>query len=263
MIGCEGIEGDESSPTHNQGRDCLSCHSNFTSAATIFTKLNAQGSTTAHTASGYKLQLLLENNQTITYSSSNGIGNVVYRGDRGAINNFTAQVIDSQGKVVNQSATNSHTVGRLACNSCHTSSGNSNAPGRIVSYDYAKSLMSSQNTSTNTDTNTSTTSTTTSTTSTTTTANKKSFSNDVMPILNTNCKGCHATMGGKYRVTDAAGTYSNIINNSFIDTTTPANSRLLQKATKTINHGGNQLFNTSSTEYQTISAWITEGATNN
>jgi len=252
MIGCEGIEGDESSPTHNQGRDCLSCHSNFTSAATIFTKLNAQGSTTAHTASGYKLQLLLENNQTITYSSSNGIGNVVYVFNYLSHNNFTAQVIDSQGKVVNQSATNSHDVGRLACNSCHTASGLSDAPGRILNYDYTKSLTANTNTNTNTNTNRNTS----------TASNKKSFSADVMPILESKCKICHGT-NGNYRVTDAAGTYSNLTTNSFIDTATPTNSRLLQKATNTINHNPGQIFNTSSTEYQTILTWITEGALNN
>ena len=138
MVGCE----DENSASHNQGADCLACHKNFTSGATVFNKLNAQGGNSTDAASGYSIQLLLENNTTIKYSSSRGIGNINYIGDRGAINKFTAEIIDQNGKVVNKSMTNSHGVGRLACNTCHSSTGNSGAPGRIVNYNYIKSLAS-------------------------------------------------------------------------------------------------------------------------
>ena len=46
---------------------------------------------------------------------------------------FTAQVIDPNGNTVNSSADMSHDGSRRACNSCHSSSGNNGAPGRITS----------------------------------------------------------------------------------------------------------------------------------
>jgi len=270
--GSENESGHGTSTTrrvHNQGVNCLQCHTSgehrLISGATVYTTLDAPNNDARKAAQGYRVQLLLQNNQILRYNSSRGTGNSDWT--RSITNtNFTAQVIDSQGKVVNQSATNSHdTANRLDCNKCHTSSGLGATPGRIVSYDYTKSLAS--NTTPTTTTSTTTTPTPTSTTSTTTTANKKSFSKDVMPILN-KCTTCHTTThnaanGGKpYIVTDAAGTYSNLTTNTLIDTVTPANSLLLQKATSTT-HGGGQRFTTSSTEYQTISTWITEGALNN
>ena len=136
MVGCE----DENSASHNQGADCLACHG-FTSGATVFNKLNAKGGNSTDAASGYSIQLLLENNTTIRYSSSRGIGNVNYTGS-GNIGNFTAEVIDSSGNVVNKSLKNTHNDSRLHCNVCHSSSGLNNAPGRIVGYDYYKSLAS-------------------------------------------------------------------------------------------------------------------------
>ena len=136
LVGCGE---DENQVTHNQGIDCLQCHS-FTSGATIYKSLTGANYDSTNTAQEYNIQLLLETGEVITYSQGNGYGNKLYNGDAGAINNFTARVIDAQGKIVNQSATNSHNVGRLACNSCHTSSGLNNAPGRIVNYDYSGSL---------------------------------------------------------------------------------------------------------------------------
>ena len=251
LIGCEGIGGedDEFQATHNQGIDCLQCHSSgehvFISGATIYKNLNGADYDSANAAQGYSIQLLLDTGTILKYSSGNGYGNLLYNGDQGAINNFTAQIIDAQGNIVNQSANNSHDAGRLACNSCHTQDGLNGAPGRIVNYDYTKSLAADIN----------------ATLEPTTTSTQKSFDTDIMPILQT-CTSCHGT-SGNYTVTDANETYSNITSNGFIDTNTPANSILLLKATETVSHEGGVRFNTSSTEYQTISTWITEGALNN
>ena len=232
-------EGDEFQAKHNQGKDCLACHS-FTSGATVFKNLNAVNYNQNDAAQGYGLQLLLESGKIVKFTKGNGYGNLLYNGDSGEINSFTSQVTDSKGNIINQSIKNSHDVGRLACNTCHTQSGLNGAPGRIVNFDYAASLL--------TDINTSST-------------DKKSFSTDIMPILLT-CTSCHGN-NGNYTVTDTNATFNNIISNHFIDTTTPENSRLLLKATQSISHGGGERFNTFSTTYKTIITWISEGAINN
>ena len=238
LIGCG--EGDEHQPRHNQGKNCLECHS-FTSGATVFKSLDATNYDQNDAAQGYSLQLLLESGKVVKFTPGNGYGNLLYNGDRGEINSFTSQVTDSKGNIVNQSAINSHDVGRLACNTCHTQSGLNGAPGRIVNFDYAASLMTDINA--------------------TPTTNKKSFSTDVLPILLT-CTSCHGN-NGNYTVTDTNGTYNNITSNHFIDITIPENSRLLLKATQSISHGGGERFDASSTAYTTIVTWITEGALNN
>jgi len=239
IVGCG--EGDEFSAQHNQGKDCLTCHG-FTSGATVFQSLDSPNYDEHDAARGYSIQLLLDSGKTVKYSAGNGYGNVLYNGDGGEINNFTPQVIDEQGNIINQASTNSHDVGRLACNSCHTQEGLNGAPGRIVNFDYSGSLASNVNT-------------------TTPTTQKISFNNDVMPILNT-CTGCHGN-SGDYSVTDSQTTYVNITSNDFIDTSVAADSLLLLKATRSVSHGGGERFNTSSTQYQTIITWINEGADNN
>lgn len=130
LIGCEE-EGD--SVVHHQGQNCMECHS-FNSGATIYSDLRGKDNTSEGTAKGYSMQLVLENHTVIQYRSARGYGNVRWSGDTGAIDNFTVQVIDTQGKVVNTSSSNSHNVGRLACNTCHTQNGLNGAPGRIVNY---------------------------------------------------------------------------------------------------------------------------------
>jgi len=127
FVGCE----DENKSVHNQGKNCLECHS-FQSAASIFTTLHAASGTNENSAKSYTIQLLLDTGDKILYRSARGDGNVRWSGDSGKIDNFTAQVLDPSGKVVNSSKTNSHNVGRLACNSCHTAQGLNGAPGRIV-----------------------------------------------------------------------------------------------------------------------------------
>jgi hypothetical protein len=137
IVGCG--EGDEFQAQHNQGKNCLECHG-FTSGATIYKSINGANYDANNAAQGYTLQLMLESGKILKYSNGNGYGNRLYNGDQGAINNFTPQVIDANGTVVNQSANNSHNVGRLACNRCHTQDGLNGAPGRIVNYDYFHTL---------------------------------------------------------------------------------------------------------------------------
>jgi cytochrome c5 len=137
LTGCE--EGEGNSVVHQQGKDCRECHA-FGSSGTIYSTLKAQSNTDKNTAKDYRVQLLLDTNQKIILKQTRGYGNVRWSGDVGAINSFTAQVIDANGNVVNSSLKNSHNVGRLSCNSCHTSQGLSGAPGRIVNYNYYKTL---------------------------------------------------------------------------------------------------------------------------
>lgn len=87
------------------------------------------------------------------------------------------------------------------------------------------------------------------------------FATDVMPVFNANCKNCHGN-SGKFTVTTASGTYSNLMSNSFINTANPSNSVILLRASGT-GHGGGTILPTGSTGYNTIKAWISEGALNN
>ena len=141
FIGCG--EGDEFHTQHNQGKNCLECHG-FTSGATLYKKIDGANYAVDDVARGYSLQLRLESGAILKYSKGNGYGNKLYNGDQGAINNFTPQVVDANGTVVNQSSQNSHNVGRLACNRCHTQHGLNGAPGRIVNYDYFGNLSGIQ-----------------------------------------------------------------------------------------------------------------------
>jgi len=148
FIGCEGITGDDDGNqiVHNQGINCLQCHSSgehsFNSGATIYTILDGENYDSTKVANGSRVRLVLDTGATLTYVQGNGYGNVLWRGDVGAINNFTAEILDSTGKVVNSSRTNSHNVGRLACNACHTKNGLNGAPGRIVNYNFYGTLVS-------------------------------------------------------------------------------------------------------------------------
>lgn len=268
---------------HNQGDDCLSCHSEnaggegaehpLSSGATVFTKLNAANYDGTRYANAYTIRLVLaDTNQTINYTKAMATGNSYSRLSTATLNNFTAQVLDPQGNVVNSSLTNSHNLTRLACNSCHSATGTNAAPGRIVSFDYYGTLSTSTtdtNTTTPADSNTTTGGTTTpadtntttgSTGGTTTPTTTISFANDVLPVLNTNCKMCHGT-SGNFSVSDSATAYNSVT--GFVDTTTSSNSKLLQKASAQVAHGGGQILSTTSTQYTTIRDWIAEGANNN
>jgi len=135
LTGCGIGEGNEFQAQHNQGKNCLACHS-FTSGATIYKSIHGANYDANDVADKYSIQLTLDTGEVLHYKKGNGYGNRLYNGDAGAINDFTPQVIDSKGNIVNQSSKNSHNVGRLACNRCHTKDGLSGAPGRIVNYDY-------------------------------------------------------------------------------------------------------------------------------
>ena len=129
--------------SHNQGRTCLTCHAapadsadgkDFLSGGTIYSTLN--GTTTDTYASGYTIRTLLDTGLAInyTYEREGGTGNSY--SENSALSSdydFTAQVLNANNEVVNSSGTNSHnTSSHLNCNSCHTSSGENGAPGRII-----------------------------------------------------------------------------------------------------------------------------------
>ncbi len=136
FVGCGD---DEFSARHNQGKNCLECHS-FTGGGTIFKHLHTANYDEKDASSKHKIQLLLSSGNIITYDKGNGYGNFKYQGDKNTIGNFTAQIVDNNGTVVNQSRTDSHNSDRLACNRCHTQEGLHGAPGRIVIFDVNQNL---------------------------------------------------------------------------------------------------------------------------
>ncbi len=87
-----------------------------------------------------------------------------------------------------------------------------------------------------------------------------SFQNDVLPILNANCAGCHGG-AGNFHLSMATNKWAEV--NKFVNTANPANSRLLLKATGTVSHGGGQVIPPNSVNYQKILQWIQNGAPNN
>jgi hypothetical protein len=231
----------DSGGSHNEGRDCLACHG-FASAGTVFTSLNAANNTPG--AAGYRIKL----SNGVVYGSARGTGNS--RASSFPAGNFTAQVIDPNGNVVNSSADMSHDASRRACNSCHSSSGNNGAPGRITS----KRLSSATPTST-VPANTNCTNTDGSSGSV-----SVSFNSNVLPILSAKCKSCHGS-NGKFKVTTANATYANI--SALKGSATAGGTYLLGKGSNSIGHGGGQVISTSSAEYTTIKAWVAAGASNN
>lgn len=257
LVGGEGGEGGENGGLHYQGRNCMDCHS-FSSGGTVFKTLNASNNDLANSAAGYNIRLALKDsvgNTTgyVYYVQGRGDGNFNTSWINGGAMQFIAEVVDSNGKVVNKSAS-LHNQSRFACNSCHTASGTGGAPGRIVSYDYYASLNNTGNTGGNTTGNT------TGNTGGNTTA--VSFASSVYPVLKQKCQACHNSTSGRiYKVlSTAAATYTNLTSNSLVNTTTPANSLLLQKGGGKISHtGGNAL----GTSYNTVLNWIQQGAKNN
>jgi len=88
-----------------------------------------------------------------------------------------------------------------------------------------------------------------------------SFATDVLPLL-APCATCHVA-GGQAGDTsllftaDATATYATVVR--LVDTTAPAASRLLSKASGN-GHGGGAIFLPGSSQYQTILTWIQQGA---
>ncbi|MCD6260142.1 MAG: hypothetical protein J7J31_11140 [Helicobacteraceae bacterium] len=227
--------------THNQGIDCLSCHAypardadgeDFYSGVTIFTQLDA--TQPQEYAYGYTIRVTLSNGQTFDYETKEkrGTGNAYSEDARLLSYDFTAHVLDPSGTIVNSSMINSHTPSRLACNTCHTASGNNGAPGRVAS----QSIVSPVSNSDTTDVNVTTDSLT--------------FVDDVLPILTNNCQVCHNS-----NVT----TYSSLISFGGINMTYPDSSLLLQKASGSVSHVAGTILTTTSSEYMMLREWIVQG----
>lgn len=218
--------------SHNEGRNCLSCH-RFASAATVFSSLNAGNNTPG--VAGYRIKL----STGTVYSASRGTGNS--RAFSFPSGKFTAQVIDANGNVVNSSAEMSHDGSRRACNSCHTASGNSGAPGRITSR-----RLSAGTTNCTTPSGNGTVSV--------------SFNSIVFPLLSAKCKSCHGS-NGRFKVTTSKATYANI---SALKGSASAGAKyLLDKSSNTIGHGGGKVIAAGSAEYTTLKAWVDSSAPNN
>jgi len=246
LTGCGGDSSEgESTAVHYQGANCLTCHGGtavaaegkyFRSGVTVYSDLNS-----SIPLDGYSVRLVMDNNATINYIPGRGIGNAnsgLYSTtlDGYTTNSFTAQLLDANANVVNSSGTNTHDSSRLSCNTCHTAAGLNGAPGRI--YPNVTTTLPPVGT--------------------------LSFANDVMPVLTASCQSCHGT-NGAFSITTASATYTNINSFSGIDTTTPANSYLLLKATNMIatSHGGGAVWTTSDPAYITVKTWIEQGALNN
>jgi hypothetical protein len=89
------------------------------------------------------------------------------------------------------------------------------------------------------------------------------FEGDVYPILLSKCSACHeaggAASGTSYVLTSGAGADFDMIN-ALVAPGDPAGSLLLQKPSGAVTHGGGGLLAETSVEYQTIAAWIEQGA---
>ena len=278
----------EGSSSHYQGVNCASCHTfvngtgispreseenegsegneanenQFTSGATIFRKLTSANNNGVDGVANYTLRLRFDDNRTIQYRQGRGTGNVNVTFDTTALNKYTAEVLNANGAVTNKSATNSHDMNRLDCNSCHSATGTNNAPGRIVSFDYSGSITTVANiVDINTTITTSTTVVDTNTTTApTTTVIAKSFQNDVLPILNDSCKNCHGS-SGNFSITNSATPYAGVT--PFVSISDAVNSSLLLKGSNQVGHGGGIAINAQSVQYATVQTWIIEGAKNN
>ena len=87
-----------------------------------------------------------------------------------------------------------------------------------------------------------------------------SFAADVKPILQS-CTACHSGGAGGWVYAGGAESYAAVID--VIDELNPDNSELLIKAIGGDGHGGGTLFSASSASYETIIAWIEQGAEDN
>ena len=125
---------DDIAGNHNQGKDCIECHSNFTAAGTIFTKLNAVDKEDSAGAFNHTLKLALEEGTDMILTKGYGSGNAYTTTNTNTVGRFTAEVLDATGKVVNSSNAFSHDGDMLRCNRCHTGSGVNGAPGRITNF---------------------------------------------------------------------------------------------------------------------------------
>lgn len=218
---------------HNQGLACLDCHSNnldpdapeFSIGVTLFTKLDASNSTN-DAASGYSMRIRSAQGETLDFTVGKGSGNFYANQGSLSLANYTAEILDSNKKVVNSSLSNSHDNTRFNCNSCHTASGENGASGRVVNA-FSLSLTAIYDESTVT---------------------VPSFSAHIMPILSNRCKLCHTTKSPV--ISDTNTTYGNI-----------NTSLLVSKTDGTLNHTGGALLK-GTNWLETIKNWINSGANN-
>jgi hypothetical protein len=134
ITGCGEDDDDDILGTHNQGRDCQACHSNFTIGGTVFTKIDAVNSDATSAAPNHTLKLALEAGTEITLIKGYGSGNAYTTTNTSTVGAFTAQVLDANNNVVNSSNTLSHDGDMLRCNTCHSQTGLNSAPGRITNF---------------------------------------------------------------------------------------------------------------------------------
>ena len=128
--------GSSSSSSHHQSQACLNCHGKdvknsapiLSAAGTIYTLKDAIDGV-ENIANGHNIQFLMSDSSTISFKKARGDGNInLKRLDKSG--KFTAQVLNEDGIIINQSDTDSHdTTTHLNCNSCHTSS---SSQGRIT-----------------------------------------------------------------------------------------------------------------------------------
>lgn len=88
-----------------------------------------------------------------------------------------------------------------------------------------------------------------------------SFSTDIAPLLGL-CKNCHvpggaASASGLIFTGDAGTDYQTVL--QFVNTSAPASSRILSKASGN-GHGGGTIYAAGTNQYATILAWIQQGA---
>ena len=88
-----------------------------------------------------------------------------------------------------------------------------------------------------------------------------SFATDVYPLL-TICMNCHVAGGAASDTSllfsgNAASDYTTVL--QFVDTSAPAGSRILSKVSGN-GHGGGTIYAVGTTQYETILAWIQQGA---
>jgi hypothetical protein len=88
-----------------------------------------------------------------------------------------------------------------------------------------------------------------------------SFATNVYPLL-TICMNCHVPGGAASDSSlifsgNAAADYTTVL--QFVDTATPASSQILSKVSGN-GHGGGTIYAVGTTQYETILAWIQQGA---
>jgi mono/diheme cytochrome c family protein len=87
------------------------------------------------------------------------------------------------------------------------------------------------------------------------------FAAAIYPLL-TICMNCHVAGGAASDTSlifsgKAASDYTTVL--QFVDTAAPASSRILSKISGN-GHGGGTIYAVGTTQYQTIAAWIQQGA---